>query len=284
MKVLLVRLADFAWVLYAGCALGAVVYIARALSLQRQLARSLTVFERETMATQVARLWRLALAFVALGGVLLLGQIYLFPQVIPQEQISPTSTLGAGLVTLTPSPSPTPTPLMGALPTIAPTTPLTVPPPPSPPPEPTSTPTPAGPSPAYPFTARLGDVAELIGYDLSSTEVSSDQTVRLTLYWRALEGAGAADYWVFTHLLPPQFDRLLGQHDGAPAGGTRPTTGWTVGEVIVDAHEMVFYEAGYSGPAQIAVGLYDPTTMVRVSVAGGGDYVLLPTTINVVVP
>ena len=282
MKVLLAWLADFAWVLYAACGVGAVIYVARALSLQRRLGGTLTVFERETMAEQVARLWRLAITFVTLGGVLFVGQVYFLPQVVPEEQVEPTPTLMVGLATSTPSPSPTATPLLGALPTITATV---APPPPPPSPAPTLTPTvPAGPSPAYPLNARFGDVAELVGYDLVSTEVRPDQTVGLTLYWRALEGAVNTDYWVFTHLLPPEFDRLIGQHDGVPAGGTRPTTGWAPGEVIVDYHELIFYEAGYSGAAQIAVGLYDPEIYVRVPVEGGGDYVLLPTIITVVAP
>ncbi|HHH40516.1 MAG TPA: hypothetical protein ENK56_00765 [Chloroflexi bacterium] len=284
MKVLLAGLADFAWVLYAACGLGAVIYVARALALQRRLGGSLTAFERETMTAQMARQWRVAIAFVVLGGLLFAGQVALLPRVVPAEA-TPTPTLAAGLVTSTPTPSPTPTPLMGSLPTIT----ATVPPPPPPVPEPTDPPTPtptpqAGPAPTYPVGARLGNVAELVGYDLAATEVNTGQTVGLTLYWRALEGANTLNYWVFTHLLPPEFDRLIGQHDGVPAGGTRPTTGWTPGEVIVDHHELIFYEADYTGPAQIAVGLYDPGSMARVPVEGGGDYILLPTVLNIVAP
>lgn len=282
MKVVLAGLADFAWVLYAACGLGAIIYTVRALSLQRRLGESLTAFEQETTAAQAARLWRIAVTFVVVGLTLFAGQAYLLPRIMPEEQSLPTPTLAVGLATSTPSPSPTATRILGALPTIT----VTVPPPPPPPsPEPTPTPTslPAA-SPAYPFSARLGNVAEFLGYDLVSTQVSTDQTVGLTLYWRALEGASSANYLVFTHLLPPEFDRLIGQHDSAPAGGARPTTGWVPGEIIVDYHELVFYEAGYSGAAQIAIGLYDQATLVRVAVEGGGDYILLPTTITIVAP
>ena len=61
MKVLLAGLADLAWIFYALCALGAIIYAARALAVQRRLAVSLTTFERETMTVQIGRLWRVAL-------------------------------------------------------------------------------------------------------------------------------------------------------------------------------------------------------------------------------
>ncbi len=285
MKVFLSTLADFAWVLYAACGLGAFVSIIRALALRRQLGCSLTAFERETIAAQVGRRWRVAVGFIAVGAIFFMGQVYLLPRVLPEGGAEPTPAPVAGLDTPTPLPSPTSTPLMGTLPTVT----VTVPPPPPVSPEPAASPsptptTPAGPMPAHPVGMRLGNVAVLVGYDLSATEVRTDQTLGLTLYWQALEGANVSSYWVFTHLLPPEFDRLIGQHDGVPASGTRPTSGWVPGETIVDYHELVFYEAGYAGPARIAVGLYDPTTMARVPVEGGGDYILLPTAITVVAP
>lgn len=284
MRIILDWLADFAWVVYAACGLAALVYLARALSVQRRLSGTLTRFERETMSAQAGRLWRLTLTSLLVGLVLFVGQAYLLPQVLPEGLLGPTPTPWAGLViTPSPRPSPTATPIVGVLPTVAPTLALI---PPSPPVQatPTQTPVPSGPAPAYPLYARLGDVAEFLGYDLPSTEVRPGQTLLLILYWRALSGAGAANYAVFTHLLPPDMSRLLGQHDGVPAGGSSPTTTWVAGEVIVDAHELTLYETGYSGPAQIAVGLYDPVTQLRVPVEGSGNYILLPTGITVVVP
>ena len=101
----------------------------------------------------------------------------------------------------------------------------------------------------------------------------------LTLYWRALEGTSPLDYLVFTHLLAED-GHLIAQHDGVPANGTRPTTGWTVGEIIVDPHPMAFYDTAYIGAAEIVVGLYDPDAG-RVVTEAGGDHVVLPLTINV---
>ena len=281
MRVILAKLADFGWLLYVACAFGAVVYIARALSLQRRQSGSVTLFEREATTFQVVRLWRTASIFVLVGVILFVGQIYLLPRVVPDDLLPPTPTLVAGLASPTPSPSPTVAPQSGSLPTVVATT-AAVPPPPSPEatvtPSPTPTPTEAA-GPAYQVYARLGNVAELVGYDLPSTDVHTGQPLPLTLYWRALDGAGAADYVVFAHILAAD-GHLVGQHDGPPAGGTHPTPGWIPGEVMADSHEMTFREP-YSGPARIEVGLYDPVTMERVPVAGGAGYVLLPIEVTV---
>jgi hypothetical protein len=288
MRVLLGWLVDFAWLSYAACALGAVVYIARAISLQRRLGASLTVFERETTGTQVARLWRVATFFVAVGVTLFAVQVYLLPQ-IPVDELAPTTPTLTGLLTVTPSPTSTATRIAGVLPTITVTVPAApVPPVPTPEAAPVATPesTPE-PAPSVPVGIRFGDVAELVGYDLSTAEVQWGQPLGLALYWRALDGAAAADYVVFTHLRSED-GRIIAQHDGVPGEGVRSTTGWLPGELIVDYHGLVFTTEGgvYAGPAQVAVGLYRAAAPEsRVPVQGGvQDYVLLETQILVVAP
>ena len=130
----------------------------------------------------------------------------------------------------------------------------------------------------YPFRVRFGDVAELLGYDLTSA-VQAGQPVELTLYWRAL-GASEIGYTVFTHLLDEQ-GSLVGQHDGVPADGTRPTTGWVRGEIIVDRHVMTFKVPGYTGTARVAIGVYDPVTGQRLTTSAGTDRAVLPTPVEV---
>jgi hypothetical protein len=136
------------------------------------------------------------------------------------------------------------------------------------------------------MNVQLGNVAILEGYDVATTEVTAEEGVGLILYWRALEGASTADYWVFSHLLSPE-QQLIAQHDGAPMAGTRPTTSWTPGELVVDFHQLVFTQdaIGYTGTAQISLGLYNPAAPEeRVGVVGGEDFIILPTTIEVVGP
>lgn len=287
MSILLLRLADFAWLLYAICGIGAVVFILLAVSHRRRSGASLTDYEREAMSSQVARYWRLAAVFVLVGLVVLGVQAYLLPRIPAQAlegEITPTAG-GLELPTV-PAVVPTATLISGAMPTVEANDSATV-----------STATPSAtdtpeasptsePQPAIAVGVRLGNVAVLEGYDIVATDVLTTEEVGLILYWRALEGATAQDYLVFTHLLAPEPDPfLVAQHDGVPAAGARPTTSWEAGELIVDYHQLTFREAGmgYSGPAQLAVGFYDPNAPdVRVPVEGGGDFVLLPTTVNVV--
>jgi 4-amino-4-deoxy-L-arabinose transferase-like glycosyltransferase len=135
---------------------------------------------------------------------------------------------------------------------------------------------------AYPLRVRFGDVAELLGYDLDVSTVTSGEPVPITLYWRALDGANGASYTVFTHILADD-GRLVGQHDGLPAGGGRPTPGWVAEEIIVDRHEMTFREP-YTGPAQIELGLYDAVTVDRVPTDDGALYIILPVALDVIQP
>lgn len=285
MKIILGWLAGIAWIFYAACGLVALVYLVRALSTGRKLAGSLTVYEQEELREKAGRFWRTALVFFLLGLLLFAGVRYL--QQIPalSVDLTITPTLPPGLVvTPSPSPRPTATPILGALPTITPTIGAPAPSPPTSP-TPSPTPTPTGPVPSNIFYTRFGDVAELVGYDLTTTTLSPGQSVGVTLYWRALPGAGNLNYQVFVHLLPPDISRLLGQHDGVPVEGTRPTTTWTAGEVLVDFHSVSLTATDYTGEARIAVGFYDPAAPhIRVPVSGGADYVLLPVVLRVAGP
>jgi hypothetical protein len=197
----------------------------------------------------------------------------------------PTRTLAAGVEPSTPTSALTPSPTLGSLvPTLTPTatsaTASTL-----PPPEPTEVPTPVPTdTPEVAISgevrARFSDFAELIGYDLPAVEVTAGQPLPLTLYWRGLEGTSPTNYLVFTHLLA-QDGRLIAQHDGPPAGGTRPTSSWAAGEIIADPHPIAFADTAYVGPATIAVGLYDPA-VGRIPTDTGADRVVLPVTISVI--
>ncbi len=164
---------------------------------------------------------------------------------------------------------------------------------------------------SYTLGRRFPGVAELLGYDVqqesggageqegsnaqsrgpdwlqdesdSAARLRVRRAVRLTLYWRALAGDSGERpaYTVFTHMLNPD-GVLVGQHDGPPAEGRRPTTSWVVGEVITDVHVMQFREPGYAGPVLIEVGLYDPVTGVRVPAEDGRDQIVLPVQLMIV--
>lgn len=112
----------------------------------------------------------------------------------------------------------------------------------------------------------------LSGYDLVD---DGDGELILRLHWLA-NGHPAADYTVFVHLLDAAGQQIAGA-DGPPVYGDYPTGLWQDGDVVLDEHRLSIPDGTTSGEFQITVGLYDPTTLGRLSrVDGGGDAVSLP--------
>jgi len=116
-----------------------------------------------------------------------------------------------------------------------------------------------------PTALALGDLVELVGYDLSEPVVSN-QPFRVVLYWKPRARTDVA-YTVFVHLLDAN-GQLVAQHDGPPVGGQRPTTSWIAGEYIADEH-VVVWRSSYEGRALLEVGLYDARTGERLATPDG---------------
>jgi len=81
---------------------------------------------------------------------------------------------------------------------------------------------------------------------------------------------------VFVHLLGTTYNArqnnfLWGQHDGQPAQGNRPMTGWRAGEEVADRHCLRVNAQAPSGDYAIEVGLYDPSSGQRLPVTAGGQ-------------
>ncbi|MCX7680760.1 MAG: hypothetical protein N2508_02125 [Anaerolineae bacterium] len=288
MTVLLRQLIEYAWIIYLLCAAGILVYTIRAMAAQRERSLALFTLERETATSNFVRALAMIMVFVAIGVMVFVSTTFVVPNIsIGGEALYPTSTLTAGLELPTATPTSTPLPTMDfALLTATPTPSETVQAMPTmtPPAEPTEEPTPEPTStPAAALSGelyvRFGDFAELVGFSIPAAEITKEQPFALTLYWRGTGVASPIDYAVFTHLISED-GRLIGQHDGHPAAGNRPTTTWTAGEIIVDVHPMTFYDTQYIGAARIAVGLYDPGSG-RVTTNTGSDHVVLPVTIFV---
>ena len=289
MTILLQWLVEHAWVFYAACAVGVIIYLLRAMAARRERSLALFTLERETATARMIRSWAMTFVFVIIGALIFFSTAFLLPTLpmVGDDAPRPTRTLAAGVEPSTPGVTPSASPTLGlVVPTLTPTITATEPLAPAPAAsEPTEVPTPVPtdtPEAAISgeVSARFGDFAELVGYSLPAADVTAGQPLPLTLYWRGLEGTSPTNYLVFTHLLAQEDGRLIAQHDGPPAGGTRPTGEWTTGETIVDPHPMAFADPGYTGLANIAVGLYDPATG-RVLTATGDDRVALPVTINV---
>ncbi len=129
-----------------------------------------------------------------------------------------------------------------------------------------------------PQDAQFGAVARLMGYD-APDRLTPGQAFTLTLYWQAV-GETAARYKVFVHLVDADGDRRAGD-DATPAVGQRPTTGWTPGEYVVDAHRVQLPDNLPEGEYRVLVGLYDEASLGRLNTRDGKDAVLLSRTMRV---
>jgi hypothetical protein len=298
MNIILRWLIDHAWILYVACAIGALIYLVRALAAQRERSLAMFTLEHETATVRAVRAWALVFLFVALSLVVFIGTRLVLagmPAYDPGSPL-PTSTPRSGVSPPTPEATSTVTDSI-AMPTLGSQT--TTPPSATRPPDPTVPPTPAATAPPTPtptatslaegpvsggMEVRFGDFGALVGWELSSAEVVVNEPLVVTLYWQGLEGESPTDYTVFTHLILEN-GQLIAQHDGPPAGGAKNTSDWEAGETIRDTHQMAFKSGvdNNTGQATVYVGLYDPENVGnRVMTSEGQDYVTLPVTVNVV--
>ena len=116
--------------------------------------------------------------------------------------------------------------------------------------------------PARRIDARLGDRLSLVGLDLQTAAGPGGQ-VSLRLYWRG-DSATDVPYKAFVHLLDPD-GAAVAQDDAEPQGGAWATTRWLADETVVDDYSLVVPGDAAAGEYSIAVGMYDPSTMVRLS-------------------
>jgi len=106
----------------------------------------------------------------------------------------------------------------------------------------------------------LAPEISLLGYDFPLREVDPGGTIRVALYWQAMERV-RGDYLVAVELRDEAGDVWAEQAD-RPVDGTYPTTQWEAGEVLRDWHDLRV-------PATTAQGTYQ----VYVQVSEGGAVV-----------
>ncbi len=132
----------------------------------------------------------------------------------------------------------------------------------------------------HPLSANLGDKVSLLGYDLASDEtpvrLQPGRPITITLYFQAITMMDTS-YSVFMHVVDGE-NRMWGQQDQVPRGGSHPTSVWLPGEVVSDTLAMTLRPDAPAGTLRVIAGLYDPITSTRIPVLGGdqpGDSVLL---------
>ncbi len=132
-------------------------------------------------------------------------------------------------------------------------------------------------------SVNLGDLARLVGYDLSDEVLQGGTDLDITLHWQCLQEMSTS-YTVFVHLLNKDKE-LVAQSDAYPGDGQFPTTGWIAGEYITDRHTVPLPADLSEGRYRVAVGLYDLTTNRRVKTAGDDqphDHIILDTPLRAI--
>lgn len=113
----------------------------------------------------------------------------------------------------------------------------------------------------------------LVGYDL---EHLSDQLV-MRPWWSAVQRP-ERDYQLFVHLYPEDEVTILAQIDDVPGQGSRTTSTWDDPDELIPGRELRLSLAELPpGRYQLALGLYDPISGVRLRLIDGSDYFQLTT-------
>jgi len=128
------------------------------------------------------------------------------------------------------------------------------------------------PSNAQAVPAVLGDVAALVGYEVSDAAAGPGDSITVTLVWQA-RSTPDDSFHVFVHLLDDD-GLLMAQSDGIPGGWTRPTTGWLEGEYLTDVHTLDVPPDASPGIYHLRTGMYLPGSH-RLQMPDGEDSVAL---------
>ncbi len=120
-----------------------------------------------------------------------------------------------------------------------------------------------GPIPARGASARFAPGLQLVGYDLSATQVRAGESVFLTVYWKT-EIELTEDFITFMHMgtgldgTPP-----VAQHDGQPCQGLYPTSQWRAGDLVPDGFALTLPPDTPPGDYPLAVGWYRYPALTR---------------------
>jgi hypothetical protein len=114
----------------------------------------------------------------------------------------------------------------------------------------------ARPAMEHAVNVRFGADILLEGYTLQPPQPRAGGTLRITLFWKALNRPQER-LVVFTHLVDRvNIEHKVGQKDDEPGRGYRPTNGWAPGQQVVDTLDMPIAADAPPGAYPLMVGLY----------------------------
>jgi hypothetical protein len=117
--------------------------------------------------------------------------------------------------------------------------------------------------------------------DLIAARVEpAGEKLSVTLRWRGAEQMRQA-YKVFVHVLDLSGQHVVAQRDSEPKNGEAPTTSWVVGEMLEDAYALDLPGGLAPGDYPVEVGVYDPRSGDRLTLANGDNHLVLATRVAV---
>jgi hypothetical protein len=120
------------------------------------------------------------------------------------------------------------------------------------------------------WQAELGDNIALVEATINPPQVIPGQIIGVAVRWYVPVGAPSRDYTTLIHLGQPDAPPLS-TGDSPPLSGAFPTSAWSNGESIDDAYSLLIPAGLAPGRYPIWIGLYDPTTGVRLPVVVEGE-------------
>jgi hypothetical protein len=128
--------------------------------------------------------------------------------------------------------------------------------------------------PLMPTDIQFGPAIHLTGYWFETNPRQPGGTLPVLLQWITKQPP-TADFTVFIHLLGPD-GSLVAQSDATPTWLTpAPTSGWPLNQPVLDSHTLILPDNLPVGTYTLQVGLYDPQTLERLTLPGGGNAFVL---------
>jgi mannosyltransferase len=114
---------------------------------------------------------------------------------------------------------------------------------------------------------RLDDTLSMRGHSVYPSILRAGEPVGITLWWEVVARMDR-DYTAFIHILGPD-GHVLAQQDRQLQYATRPTSRWSVGEVIIDEYEVFLPPDAQPGQYVVKAGVYCWETGERLPVWDG---------------